>query len=183
MTAKNITRILFVLLIAVEVVGWAGGLPWTPTYSWLGLILTALAVWACVEWFQPPAELWPLFFFGLCMDAVADTFQFYYHVESWDRMMHLIGGALIALVSWHAVRRVLPETTTVRWRILLVLSMVAFFGTLYEGAEFGIDSFYIATEGQSRGALGTGPDTVDDQLLNIIGGLVVVGIAEYRRRR
>lgn len=183
MKAKTVTRGLFLLLLVFEAVGWAGLLPWTPTYSWIGLIVTALAVWACVELIDLPSPLWPLFFVGLLLDATADTFQLYYHVTNWDRLMHLVGGALIAVASWYSLKPLLPATVSVRWRIILVLAMVALVGTMYEGMEWGVDAFYSAAYDQDPGALGNGIDTVEDQLLNLVGGLIVVGIAEYRRKR
>jgi hypothetical protein len=183
MNPKNVTRGMFTLLIAVEASGWTGILPWSPTYSWLGLIITALAVWAFVEWFDLPGNIWPLFFVGLCMDAAADTFWLYSTIENWDRLMHLIGGALLGLASWHTLKPIFAGTVNGRWRIFLVLALVALFGTLYEGSEMGVDAFYAKVEGKSRGALGDGIDTVEDQLLNLAGGLIVAGIAEYRRRR
>jgi hypothetical protein len=179
MTAKNATRILFILLIAVEAIGWAGGLPWTPAFSWVGLIITAVAVWALVEWLNLPAGLWPLFFAGLFLDATADVFQLYFRTTSWDRMMHLLGGMLLAIGAWHCLKPVIAPTMPARWRTFLVIAIVALLGTLYEGMEWGVDVFYF---GQPR-ALGDGVDTIEDQLLNLVGGLVVVGIAEYRRKR
>lgn len=183
MKSKNLARILFASLIAVEITGWLGALPWTPTYSWLGLIITAVAVWAFVEWFHIFERLWPWIFAGLLLDAVADTFNLYYSIGSWDRLMHLIGGALIALAVLYALRPVLSSQMPMRWRIILILALVALFGTFYEAMEMSVDVFYTLTEGAGRGALGDGVDTVEDQLLNIIGGLAAVGIVEYRRSR
>jgi uncharacterized membrane protein YjdF len=180
MSAKRVTRVLFGSLIALEALGFLGLYPWEPAYSWIGLIVTAAAVWALVEWINPPDAWWPIFFAGLFVDAIADIFLLYTTVDWWDRMMHLMGGVLLALGSWHCLHRAVRfNRISLVWRFLLVLGLVALFGTLYELMEWGVDLLY----GYDSRALGSGADTVEDIMLNLVGALVTVSILEYRHRK
>lgn len=177
MSAKQVTRVLFASLIALEALGFFGIYSWEPAYSWIGLIITAAAVWLLVEWINPPSAWWPLFFAGLLIDVISDVFHLYLTVSWWDKLMHLMGGVLLALGSWHCLHRAvrfsrLPPV----WHYLLVLGLVALFGTLYELMEWGVDAAY----GRVSHALGSGVDTVNDLLLNLIGALVTVAVLERK---
>ena len=62
--------------------------------------------------------------------------------------------------------------------LFLSLCLVSLFGDLYEVEEYLEDKFYHARQVR----LGNGPDTADDLMWNLIGG-VMVGLIYYRLKK
>lgn len=171
---KNAVRFLFAFLILFEGLNWLKILNFSLDFSWLGLVGTAAVIWLILEisdFF--PGYIWAVAVLGVYLDAFSDIFNFYSRFESWDRWVHFLGGALTAIVVLYILRR-LEELGQVRlgnrflW--LTVISAVALLGFLYEYWEFLIDKFYFGYEK----ALGSGPDTVDDLMLNLVGSAAIL---------
>lgn len=173
---KNIARFLFISLIAFEILNWLKILNFSLDFSWLGLIGTAGIIWLILEisdFF--PGYIWLVAVAGVYLDALSDIFNFYSRFESWDRWVHFLGGALTAIVVLYIFLRLEKSGQLLignKFLWLAVVSIIALLGFLYEYWEFLIDKFYFGYEK----ALGSGPDTVDDLMLNLVGsGAVLIG--------
>lgn len=161
----NLSRFGFLSIIGLESLSWAGFLHFSLDFSWLGLIGTALLIWLILELYHKFYQALPDFifltaFFGVGLDAFSDMFRFYSQIMWWDRLMHFIGGGLIAILIFYIFKK----------PYLYTFFAVSFLGFLYEYWELLIDRYYF---GFSR-ALGDGPDTVDDLLFNLLGAALVL---------
>lgn len=171
---KNFARTLFVTLIVFEISNWLGFLNFPLDFTWLGLVGTAGVIWLILEvadFF--PGYIWFVAVVGVYLDALSDILNFYSRFESWDRWIHFLGGALTAIVVLYIFLRLeksgqLEIGNKFLW--LAVICAIALLGFLYEYWEFLIDKFYF---GYPK-ALGSGPDTVDDLMLNLAGSAVVL---------
>ena len=172
-----IGRILIGALILFEALNLAGVLNFTLEFSWLGLLATSAGTLLVLETiyfaFRRKGVLLPqlpylLAAFGLWLDALGDVAYLYGKLTWYDQFMHLIGGAIIislALALLLNFKDKLPFALI----LFLALGLVALFGSLYEIEEYLEDRFYH----ERRVRLGDGPDTADDLLWNLIGGLGV----------
>ena len=176
---KNILRILFVLIIAVELLAWAGRIPLPdPTFTWFGLVGTALIAWTFLEIAKPPFWLQAVAFGHVTLDAYSDIYQLYGRwapTYPWDRVMHVLGGAVVALFAIELLSRAFRNGLLASRRPLLALALgtvlvTGFAGYGYEVWEYITDTVYT----KKSIALGDGRDTVDDLNLNVLGSLLAL---------
>jgi hypothetical protein len=184
---KLLSRALFLALILTEILAWMGVLPLPqPDFSWFGLVGTALAVWIFVEAARLPGWMRLYIWLEAAVDAAIDCFHIYSRWYPSDRILHFWSGTTLAIIflylllRWSRAR--LPELELKPWLIaFLVIGLVCVTSLLYESWEFFTDLTYLKTSK----ALGDGRDTVDDQLLGLLGGISVVGLyyLSFPRRR
>jgi hypothetical protein len=187
----NLSRLLFVILISFEILNGVGFLKLTLTFTWLGLIVTSVAVWIGLELFslysRRKCEI-PLS--GLAMlaavtliyfDAIGDIFFFYAKLGWYDKFGHFIGGAAAAIVFFSAVRNLSacrrlylgPFGTA-----FFITTSSVFLGVLYELEEYFEDML----TGSSR--LGDALDTANDLFLDLAGAAsiaLITFIYVYRK--
>ncbi|MDD5589885.1 MAG: DUF2238 domain-containing protein [Candidatus Portnoybacteria bacterium] len=193
----NLSRILFVILIGFELLNELGILNFTLTFTWLGLIVTAAAVWIGLELFSfysgrdcPPSSLKTGF--GLAMllavalvyfDAMGDIFLFYAKLGWYDRLGHFMGGAIVAIIFFSVIRNLFacrrlylsPLATG-----FFITASATFLGVLYELEEYFEDML----TGSSR--LGDALDTANDLFLDLTGAAIIALITSlyvYRKSR
>lgn len=185
---KNVNwliRLLFLALAAVEVLAWHGFIfHIVPDYSWLGLMLTVGGVWLLTELIDLS---WPLrltVFLATVLDASSDMFHLYSRFLRWDEILHFIGGGVAAVVAAWVLQRAIrngrmsfarPAAAVFIGAVLIA----AFLGMLYEVEEYLTDIHYLHYQKQ----LGDGPDTVDDELFNIYGAIVLGGAYAWGVRK
>lgn len=166
----NFSRLGFLSIIGLESLSWVGFLPLSLDFSWLGLIGTAFFIWLflelCHKFYQTlPSFIYLAAFLGVGLDASSDIFHFYSQVIWWDKLMHFAGGLIVALIIIYIFK---PS-------YFYTILLVSFLGFLYEYWEFLIDQYYF---GYSK-ALGSGPDTVDDMLFNVIGVVTIILLIKF----
>src|SRR3989344_1224299 len=163
-------RIAIALLILFELLNLAGILKFTLDFSWLGLLVTSVRSLIVIE----ALALSPLPYFlaaiGLWLDALGDVAHLYGRFDWYDQFMHLAGGGIVmaaslSLLKKHGQKYALPLILT----IFLALGFVALFGDFYEIEEYLEDRLYHGRQVR----LGGGPDTADDLLFNLVGGVAV----------
>ena len=165
-------RILIGALIIFEALNLAGILNFTLDFSWLGLLITSVGILLILEilcaLFPLPALPYLLASISHGLDVLGDVARLYGKFPFYDQLMHLVGGGVVmatALAIFSTLRRkiYLPLFLV----LFLSLSFVTLFGDLYEIEEYLEDRFY--HERQVR--LGDGPDTADDLMWNLMGGI------------
>jgi len=167
-------RILIGALILFEALNLARVLNFTLEFSWLGLLATSIGILLVLEilyaLFPLPALPYLLASLSHGLDVLGDVGRLYSKLPFYDQLMHLLGGAVV-MVTALAIFSTLRQKIYLPLFLILFLSLsfVALFGSLYEIEEYLEDRFYH----ERRVRLGDGPDTADDLLWNLIGGLGV----------
>lgn len=177
-----IGRILIAALILFETLNLAGVLNFTLDFSWQGLLVTSVGTFLALEIiyfaFRRKGILLPqlpyfLAAVGLCLDALGDVAHFYARAGWYDQFMHIMGGGIVMALAVTFLSN-LKEKLPLALILFLALGLVAFLGDLYEIEEYLEDKFYHGRPVR----LGTGPDTADDLMWNLIGG-ISAGIIYY----
>ncbi len=161
-----------------------------PTFTILGLVLTATAVWAGFEYqawilnrkYQAVIPLWAILpaVFMIYLDALGDMLHFYQNITWYDVLAHGLGGVTAAAYMWSWFWQAYHDRVTPHLLWWLTVSSTIAVGAMYEIEEYLED---IIT-GSHR--LGDGFDTANDLLMNTIGAVVIVSsvyVARYHRRR
>lgn len=186
---RNIIRAAFVLLILFEVANYIKVFHFTVDFTWLGLLITSIFVFAALEIGDVvlakklhtvlPRAVWPLSFLAVAFDAFGDMLHFYSHWIWYDQIGHFLGGAIATLVIERIYRAV---ARTHEWKhphhlsLLFALGLSTVFGVLYEIEEYLEDYFKLTSR------LGDGRDTANDLLMNLLGALITILIIVYVRR-
>jgi len=178
---KIFSRSLLTGLLLFEFLNYFGILKYSLSFTWLGLIITCLLVWLMLEvisfflkkycgqsisgWGMMTATI------AIYLDSFGDIFHFFNQIWWYDRVAHLVGGGVVAGLTFNIVwiicrsRKINIGFSVISFISLAITSLL---GTMYEAEEYFEDYFF----GSSR--LGEGPDTADDMILNMIGGLLVI---------
>jgi hypothetical protein len=177
---RSVVRGGFAALFLVELANYGGLLDFTVDFTWLGLLVTVIAVWgsleACARWLARRGtrlhwSAWPLSLAIVAFDAFGDMLHLYGRWHWYDQFGHALGGFLGVLVAFAVVRAV---ERTDHWRHppwvngLLALGTTMTFGCLYEIEEYLEDIF------NATNRLGDGQDTANDLLMNLLGALVAI---------
>jgi murein DD-endopeptidase MepM/ murein hydrolase activator NlpD len=178
-------RLLFVGLIIFEFLNLIAVLNFPLDFSWFGLIITAAAVWLVVEllarFSKEPKFLkfaLPLSFLGVFIDASGDIFRFYSRFGWYDKAAHLLVSGIAAYLIFLVSRRFFEQFNPLI-HSLFVLGISNLFGVLYEIEEY-LEDLLIRQGRWLR--LGDGPDTVNDLLFNLLGGLAVMMWVNLNKR-
>lgn len=185
-----IIRFLFLGLLSFEGANLAGILKFTLEFSWLGLFLTAGAVWFGLELLsyfakkryhlQFPAFIFLIPAFNVLLDAAGDTFFWYSKFLWYDQLMHFLGGAAGASVLFFILQGIFSRRKIIlskRFIALIAFLVSNFFGILYELEEY-FESFFL-----HNNRLGDRFDTPNDLFWNMTGALIGVLLAVWIVRR
>lgn len=181
-------RILTLALILFEALNLIGILHFTLDFAWTGLLITSIGVMVLVElvyWklrrigTNIPAYPYLLASLGLWIDALGDVAHWYGRFNWYDQTAHFIGGAIVMAIAIEITRSYLKDIRSWRVIFLIALFSVSFFGSVYEIEEYLEDKYFHGRQVR----LGDGPDTVNDILLNILGGVTLGGLSLVFRRK
>lgn len=193
MPIKWISQTGFVGLILFEAANYVRLLQFSLDYTWLGLLLTSIAVFAGIETINRVlisrrgkalhSLLWPLTLGAVSVDAFGDILHFYSRFPWYDQFAHAL-GAMVAMVLLLSVFQILFSPYSPRasapLTLLTAFGITSVAGTLYEVEEYLEDHFNLTNR------LGDGRDTANDLLMNLLGALTIVVIttvSHYGRRR
>ncbi len=197
-TVKNSIRIFFGALLVFEALNMAGIIRSDIQFTWLGLFLTALAVWGILEFIAYRyalhrgaalhSSLWVLAALSLALDAGGDMFHLYERFFWWDSALHLFSSGVacivfFVIVSSFAMPRgqgALSIHEKLRIAIFFAMALAMTTGALYEIEEYAEDLVF----GSNR--LGLGTDTANDLMFDAIGVLlagVILRLAAARKAR
>lgn len=120
--------------------------------------------------------------FGILIIHIIATFAGWYESFWWfDIPMHLIGGAGVALSSYHLLqdydKRNQFDSQSVALKILIITGFVAIAAVCWEFMEFTLDT-YVNTNLQPGIA-----DTMKDLANGLTGGGLVAVITSVRRKK
>jgi hypothetical protein len=146
-------------------------------FTWLGLAITAAFVWAVAELFRLSAPILLFVLLGVIVDAASALWELYSRIEPWDLWIHAMGGSIIAAGAIELISRLLKRGHVVtRGRKAFITTgtylIVATIGFLYEFLEYLVDRFQY---GYPK-SLVSAYDSIEDQVLNIVGATLVLGI-------
>ncbi len=188
---RLIPFILFGGLFLFELLNAAGVLRFRVDFTWLGRVVSTLFVFFVVFGFdrvfhriaKRPMHwvVWLSATLLILVDFIGDFFQLYSRWVWYDQGAHFLSGPLIVLALYFVIDDL---AHSLGWHYPhwlsygMSLCLNVLFAVLYEIEEYTEDFFY----GTNR--LGDGPDTANDLLLNLVGGvLVILGIVAYRALR
>lgn len=131
-------RLIFGTLILFEILNLVGVLNLSLTYSWPGLIITALAVWVLIEVMYRKRLLDPSFLFiaiiAILLDAGGDIFKLYTNVPHYAKFLHFTNSALFAVMLlvgiYHYHKRVSGLDYWRTWTTVVAV------GAMYDLEEF-----------------------------------------------
>jgi len=152
-------------------------------FSWLGLSLTALAVWIGLEFvlyyfkkkfnYTIPSFVFLIPLANILIDFFGDFCKLYSKISWYDQMAHFLGGASAAGVTFFIVCALLKRRRVDFKKYLIgsyAFFAACFLGTIYELEEYAETMFL----GNNR--LGDRLDTPNDIFFNTIGALTGVMI-------
>ena len=148
----RLVRSFFIILLVFEFLNWIGVFHIQVEFSWAGLIITAGAVYAFLEFLEHRlkkyhgANLPPIaFLLGLIpvlYDAAGDIFHFYGRFNGYDKVGHFFGAGMAAAVIFIFLKT-LSEAGYINWNLrtkaFFSFTAAVTFGVLYELEEFGED--------------------------------------------
>jgi hypothetical protein len=167
----------------VELLGVFGALPLASDFTWLGLLATALFVWFMLELLDASPYIWVGSFFTVIIDGLSSLYGLYSRIEYWDVSIHLLGGILVGTFGLEFItRRITREHVHIRHTKLLiflgVLLITTAMGFLYEFGEYLVDRFQYGYPKSLVNAY----DSIEDQVMNLLGSMSVLAIYFLRRR-
>lgn len=186
----NVVRVIFLGLISFETANLFGILNYTLEFSWLGLVVTALAVWISLEIiiyysrkklsYTLPSLILVIPACDVFLDALGDILHWYGKFFWYDQLMHALGGAtgtgIVFFISLGIVQK--RQIKLPNWFLgLFSFSLANVFGILYELEEYA-ESLFL-----HNNRLGDRFDTPNDLFWNMIGSLVCLGVIYLFVRR
>lgn len=180
---RIVSRLAIAGLIIFELLNALGILHFTLDFTWLGLSITAIISWLVIEIASRALKKscgktiagWALLVVtgAIYLDALGDIFHFYGKFEWYDQLAHLAGGAAVAILTFNILWQ-MSQCEKIRispWNIgFFTIAIATLFGALYEIEEYLEDYF----TGSHR--LGSGFDTANDLMLDILGAITIVSI-------
>lgn len=190
---RNITRLFFAALIAFELLNLLSLLKFSLEFTWLGLLITAIAVWSTIEIVAIKYQrkkhhplhwsIWTIALAGLTLDASGDFFHLYGKFNWWDQLVHLSVSAVVCFTLFIVITAfwidkfefsLLFKSGRIKLSLFLAATTTMTFGALYEIEEYLEDVFF------DTNRLGPGVDTANDLFLNFLGvSAVIISITIY----
>jgi hypothetical protein len=158
--------------------------------AWWGITSAAFLAWLFAEWaLRNIHASWRARHMLVVVGATAvyaDSFgtmaHYYDDIRWYDKPMHFLGTAAVALWLWYVLRTMLKKQRIrlpLRWHMWLVLTTASFFGLLFEIFEYTADTLFVE---DGHYWIGPAPDTVEDILMNTLGALTVVGFMGWKEK-
>ena len=189
-TIHWIARAGFTGWLVFEFLNWIDVLHYTLDFTWFGLMFTLLFIWIGLEWISSallkstgkslPGMVFLLSLVGVSWDALGDIAHFYGRYEWYDQAAHTAGGASIGFVFFAIIWRLIASgklSMKIQWHAFFAVSCGMLLGVLYELEEYIEDMF----TGGNR--LGSGVDTANDLMCNLIGAVLIILIASWYVKR
>lgn len=171
------------LLFVFEFLNWSRILPYGTYFTWRGLLITTLVVAFLLEIINKlvqrrtgqalPAWIYLAVPFQLYFDALGDFFYLYRDYTWYDQVAHYLGGLNLAFIIWVFLRQ-LKIKIGLKGLLLFVLALAALASTLYEIEEYSEDLIFHSNR------LGNAFDTVNDQLMGLLGALTFCAVTYIR---
>lgn len=189
---KRVISAGFLTLFAFEAANYWRLFHFSVDFTWIGLLITSLGVLLLLtgfdRWFKRHGadlhwSVWLLTLLLVGVDAFADFAHLYSRWSWFDQFDHF-GGGFIGFIIFHSMAMVLKRTR--EWRhprwfdAVAALGAVTILGNLYEIEEYFEDVISLTHR------LGDGPDTANDLLMNLLGGLMALFLffaAEWLRKK
>lgn len=187
LAAVNFARLLFSGLIIFELLNYLKILRFSLEYTWLGLLITALALFALLEFVAFKYKqikgdylhwsIWLIVVAGLSLDAAGDFFHFYGKYEWWDQVVHFSVSAVACFTLFTVISAfwidkfkfsLLLKTGRLELSLFLAATSAMSLSALYEIEEYTEDLIFHTNR------LGPGTDTANDLLCNFLGILTTV---------
>lgn len=184
-----IIRFIFLGLLSFEGANLAGILKFTLEFSWLGLFLTAGAVWLGLELlahvarkryqYQFPVFIFLIPTFNILFDAFGDIFRWYSKFLWYDQLMHFLGGMAGVVIIFFILQGIFlrREILSAGFIAFIAFLISNFFGILYELEEY-FESFFL-----HNNRLGDRFDTPNDLFFNMMGAVVGILIVLAIQKR
>lgn len=190
---RAIAQILFGSLMAFEFFNWIHLLSFRVVYGWFGRIFSTTFIFVILSGLsvlyrkKMQVEMHGVIWFAgsvlILTDFFGDAFFFYDRWVWYDQLAHFLSGGLIVgslIIVFRDLFRFFG------WKLPFFIAMIAalltstFFGVLYELEEY-LEDVLIHTH-----RLGDGPDTANDLMMSLLGGvlilLIVTGYRVWSRR-
>lgn len=183
----NTIRALFACLIIFEILNFFKILNFTLEFTWIGLIITAIACIVLLEMtghkykqkkkYSLHWSIWLIVLAGLCLDLFGDIFHFYGKYNWWDQITHMFISAvtcftLFTIISAFWIDKfkfsLLFKKGRLTLSLLLAATVTMSLSVIYEIEEYLEDILF------DTNRLGPGTDTVNDLVFNLLGVLTVV---------
>ena len=177
----NIIRILFFGLAIFESANLFGFLHFTLDFSWLGLVITNLAVWFGLELiylfvkkkynYSLPSIVFIVPLVIVFFDAFGDILKWYSKFSWYDQIAHFLGGGAAAVVLFfimHSVVHYRQKNLSNRLIGLFAIGWANIFGVLYEIEEYA-ESYFL-----KNNRLGDRFDTPNDLLFDVAGSVICI---------
>jgi cation transport ATPase len=173
--------LLFGGIFLFEVLNYVHILSFPIDFTWLGRVTSTLVVFGILRAVDEVLKrtigtrlqgtIWILMTIVLLVDFFGDVFGLYGRFEYYDQVAHFFSGPLL-VISLLLVLETLCKR--LRWNhskavtYLLALGINTIFAVFYEIEEYLEDYFFHSHR------LGDGPDTANDLMLNLFGGIVLI---------
>lgn len=185
---RRIAAAVFLGLFFFELANLLGILTFNVEYTWRGRVISTAFVF-CVATFldwilQKYARIrlhgmvWFAVITLILIDFSGDVSSLYARWRWYDQVAHFLGGPILVGTFFCVYEDLAP---ILKWNHPRYVTLGMAYGTsvvlavLYEMEEYIEDIIFHSQR------LGDGPDTANDLLMNLVGGLVtVVGISLYR---
>ena len=174
-----IMRVMFGGLLGFEAANYFRVFKFQIVYTWLGLILTALVVWAALEYLHHRSAkrlhvlAWVLVVAAVLVDFSGEMLRWYASIPYYDKVAHIFGGAAAtaAILLYYQTKR----TSLRAQEIFRAAVITAAAGYLYEFEEFAEDALTLS---HRWGGL---YDSAGDVLANVAGAMLVILLIHSRR--
>lgn len=177
---KNFARILFGVLLTIELLAWVGAISIHLDFTWFGLVATLAVSWIAVEavirYSEKRTDItwsgWVLLttFTSLAIDALGDMNRWYSRFLWYDQLAHLAGGVTTMIFVSFAVSsyfRIHGLPFRGKAQFFFSLGIATLIGVIYEIEEFTEDALLHSNR------FGDAIDTVTDLMLNLSGASVI----------
>ncbi|MDP3043571.1 MAG: hypothetical protein Q8N21_04160 [bacterium] len=183
----NFARLLFAGLIIFELLNFFKILQFNLQYTWLGLVITAMVLFALLEFIAYKYKrlkgdylhwsIWLIVTAGLSLDAAGDFFHLYGKYGWWDQMVHFFVSAIICFALFTVISAfwidkfkfsLLLKTGRLKLSLFLAATSTMSLSALYEIEEYTEDLIFHTNR------LGPGTDTANDLVCNFSGILTTV---------
>jgi uncharacterized membrane protein YjdF len=167
-----LARTLFALLTLFEGLNYVRVLHFSLVYTWFGLIVTVLGIWALMELTNRKKSHHPVSWFlaltVVSADAGGDMLHFYEHIPHFDKYVHFSISAVGVIIVLLLIHRHAAQLHARDY--LLAASAVIALGALYEMEEFW-ESVLLKSN-----RWGGGSDTLTDLTANVAGALLATAV-------
>ncbi len=180
---QKIVFVVFGGLFLFELLNYTNVLSFKIEFTWFGRVMSTFVLFAILRsvdvLFQRKlgthlqSRVWFIMTFLLFFDFFGDILGLYGKWTSYDQVVHFLSGPALVASLILVFERIADR---LNWRSPravtygLALGTSTIFAVLYEVEEY-LEDFFFGTH-----RLGDGPDTANDLMLNMIGGVLLIAV-------